>query len=53
MLDFLIIYLAQVILCCIINGTNNVRIPESIWEIIKFTFLPYVLINLTKIKRTK
>lgn len=46
----IVIYLASMAIAAFINMLNTTRIPRSWWDVIKLTFLPYVLWNLKKIK---
>ncbi len=46
----MVLYLFQVWICAIINLINGTRFPISVFDFIKLTFLPYVIINLNKIK---
>ena len=44
-----LIWLIQVAICAIINAINTTRIPKSLWDLAKLTFLPYVITHLKKI----
>ena len=47
----LMIYLIQAAICALINAINSTRLPRSVTDFIKLIFLPYVLLNLKKIRK--
>lgn len=49
-LKILVVYLLQMSVTSFVNVFNGTRLCENFYEFIKFTFLPYVLFNLKKIR---
>ena len=43
-------YLVQAFVCAIINAINATRIPTSGWDLIKLTFLPWLLLHLDDVR---
>jgi len=41
-----LLYLVQMIVCCVIHARHGSRIPNGVWDFIKLMFLPYVLYKL-------
>lgn len=46
----LVIYVAQALICSIINMSNSTRIPRGMLDFIKLTTLPYLIFNLKKVR---
>jgi hypothetical protein len=46
----LLIYILNIYICAAINVVNQTREPRSFMDFLKLAFLPYVLLNLKKIK---
>jgi len=44
------IYLVQAIVCAIINAVNANRIPRNFFDLLKLTFLPWLLLHLKEAK---
>jgi hypothetical protein len=47
-LSFLLLYAIQSTMAALLNSACAVRIPKSIWDFIKLTFLPYSIYNIIK-----
>ena len=45
------VYFLNVCLASYINEINGTRSPENVLDLIKLTFLPYLLFNLKKVRR--
>ena len=43
LLNIIIIYTTQMLICTIIHIINATRVPTSIFDFLKLTFLPYVI----------
>jgi len=46
----LLLYLAQALICAFINAINVTRIPINFKDLVKLTFLPWLLRNIKKVK---
>lgn len=51
MVTIFFIYWINMTICAIYHAFNNSRNPKSVWEFVKMTFLPWVLLNSDKLKR--
>ena len=49
-LNIILGYVFSIAITCFINAANSTRIPNNAWDLIKLTFMPYVLINLKSIR---
>lgn len=46
----LMVYLANMLICAIINVVNYTRTPNSFKDFCKLTFLPWLILNLKKVR---
>lgn len=51
LLNGMIIYFANIVICAVINIVNMTRIPYGFIDFIKLTTLPYLLFNLEEAKK--
>jgi hypothetical protein len=45
-----IIYVVQALICAMINVVNANRIPRNFFDLLKLTFLPWLLLHLKEAK---
>ena len=54
MLEFIywvvLVYVAQIVIACFFNASNDTRIARNFKDFVKLTFLPYIIIKRKDIK---
>lgn len=49
-MTILLVYLVQMLICATTHAIRGTRVPTSDWDLIKLTFLPYVIWNFKNLK---